>query len=155
MKRIFFLIAIMLLMIGCTEIQIEEEQETEPTEGYELEKYEISKDSDIGNEVFYSIRLTNFGPEPDYIEANKGDVLKLEIVNEIDHVNENNDVEYSGSSGYNTFERNSRFIIYEYKVDEVLERLGSLDITMTLDKTGTFDFGDDTENIPKGTLVVN
>ena len=180
MKRIIFLIPIMLLLIGCTELQ-NEEQVTTPTDSYELEKYVIGEDSDIGNEVFYSIRLTNFGPDPDYIEANKGDVLTLEVVNDIqlDHEFETEyadslDLNYEDNvdnieeeelttigldkrdgSDIDELERSNWFVVYGYNIEERLERLGTIDIIITLDKTGTFEFGDDTESIPKGTLIVN
>ena len=79
MKRIIFLIAIMLLLIGCTEVH-EEDQVTTPTEDYELQKYEITDSKD--NVKLYSIILTEYGPEPDYIEANLGDTIKLEVIND-------------------------------------------------------------------------
>jgi hypothetical protein len=173
MKRIIFLIAIMLLLIGCTEVH-EEEQVTTPTEDYELQKYEITDSKD--NVKLYSIILTEYGPEPDYIEANLGDTIKLEVINDInadvyyntetiveEYVIPSPDPPMPDTTGYNEVEVTTvttsgidvRFIIYEYKVDKLLEKLGVIDITLVLDKVGTFTFGDDTENIPKGTLVVN
>ena len=178
--KILLIITLMLFSFGCTELQNEEEVTT-PTEGYELEEYVIGEDRDIGNEVFYSIRLTNFGPDPDYIEANKGDILTLEIVNDIqldqefelenydyhgidyeDNVDDIEEEEYSTAgpakrdgSDIDELERSNWFVIYGYGIEERLERLGVADITITLNNVGTFEFGDDTTNIPKGTLVVN
>ena len=170
---VIFLIALMLFSLGCT-TQVEE---TEEQQDYEMQKLEVTS----GNkEVFYSIRLTEYGPEPDTIEVNVGDTLKLEVVNDIQGLEEYYDTEtmveehvipspdpdlQEDEVVYEEYEVTTtqtreegmdvRFIIYEYKVDELLEKGGVVDIEIVVDQAGTFAFGDDTETIPKGRLTVN
>lgn len=134
MKRIIFLTAIMLLLIGCTEVQVEEEQVTTPTEGYEMMQISGNTES-TPTEYDYTIRLTEHGPDLDYIEANVNDIIRLEVINDI--------------------EGPTRFMIEFYGPDVIIQRLGFADVTLVLAEAGTFTYGDDTTTIPKGTLVVN
>lgn len=127
--KILFVLMLLLFSFGCTQVE-ETEEETLQITVIET----LAEDKETNDEQFYTIRLTEYGPEPSYIEADLGTFLHLEVVNDM--------------------ERDTRFIIYDYDVDERLEKLGVLDLYVYLTEEGEFDFGDETETIPKGVLVV-
>jgi len=135
-------IALLILLVGCTEKTIEQEKEMEvnylvSATGTEPKDDEIIRD--------FEIRTTAKGFSMQEIEVNEGDTVRLTVTNTIS--------EGDVKSGRDTNDA-KRFGISGYAVEGFYHTGGTLFLEFVADKSGEFEFGDEAHTERKGILIV-
>ncbi len=112
----------------------------------------------------YTVILTPQGPDPERLYARVGDTLTLELINNDDEYNiqagnEYDDPELGDNDDTNSVDNDSAdnsvyFSIYGLSVFERVDKGNVIDVKLILNKAGTFEYGDETESVPMGLLIV-
>jgi hypothetical protein len=138
--KILLIILSILALIGCNE----RAQNPSTVSSQAVTGYIIDEPAPVAEPMAaeFDIRALENGYDPDTIIVRKGTVVMLNVLNDVSEL-EDDEIGLR------------RFSVSGYAPEEVTRDSGIMTVKFTADKTGEFEFGDESRNELKGLLIVN